>query len=197
MAKPKKSTKETLKWKKKRWVPIIAPPMLRDAIIGESLVMNPEQLIGKKVLSNLMTLTGDMKKQHISIRCSIDSIKEGRAYTKFESYIISPATIKRNVRRRRDRVDCIFNCTTKDKKDIRVKVILITRGNAVNSVLTALRKSATDMLSKHFSTQDFDVIFKDVLDFRIQSELKKQLKPIYPLISSEVRFIGLKEGRKQ
>jgi ribosomal protein S3AE len=51
MAKAKKAAKEVLKWKKKKWVPILAPAVLHNAPVGESFVLDPNTLVGKTVES--------------------------------------------------------------------------------------------------------------------------------------------------
>ena len=193
--KAKAGAKDVLKWRKKKWVQIVAPALLRNTVLGESLVMTGEQLVGKTIESNLMVLTGDMKKQHINVKFVIDSIKDGKAQTKLVSYKISPATIKRNVRRKRDRIDCVFACKTTDDIELDVKVLLITKNNTVNSVLTVLRKKTIDIVTKYITTTPFDNIVIDTIDFKIQNELKRQLKSIYPLRTCEIKFLGVKKKK--
>ena len=192
MAKPKTSHKEVLKWKKKKWVPIMAPAMLRNATIGESLVLDANTLVGKTVEANLMALTGDMKKQHTSVKFMIDEVKDGKAMTSFVSYRLSPTTIKRSVRRRRDRIDCVFQAKTKDEKTVGMKLMLVTRDNTPSSTQTSLRKKAIALVTKRFSTAKYEDAAKDILDFKVQSELRRTLKTIYPLNTCEIRFFGLK-----
>jgi small subunit ribosomal protein S3Ae len=197
MAKEKKSTKELLKWKKKKWVQIIAPTLMNSMVLGESLVLSPESLIGKTIESNLMVLSGDIKKQHISIKFLIDSVREGMAHTKILSYKLSPSTIKRNVRRKRDRIDTVIYCKTKDEKNITVKFILITRNNTVRSALTMLRKKTAELIHRYYFQMTFDDAMIDAVDFKTQGELKKELKYIYPLRSCEIKYLGLSTGKKK
>jgi ribosomal protein S3AE len=193
MAKEKKGTKELLKWKKKKWVSIIAPTLMDSMVLGESLVVGPESLIGKTIESNLMVLSGDIKKQHISIKFLIDSAKEGKAYTKILSYKLSPSTIKRNVRRKRDRIDTVTYCKTKDEQNITAKMILITRNNTSRSALSMLRRKTADFLLRYYSQLTFDEAMIDAADFKTQGELKKELKYIYPLRSCEIKYLGLRK----
>lgn len=197
MVKAKKTAKEVLKWKKKKWVPIIAPKILREAGIGESFVMKPETLVGKTIECNLMAITGDMKKQHTSVKFRIESINDAKAKTSIISYKLSPATIKRGVRRKRDRIDIVIQGKTKDGNIVVIKLILITRNNTANSVLTAIRKKTNDLLKGHIPTQSFEELMNDVLSFKIQHELKKQLKIIYPLSICDVKYIGLKNTQRK
>lgn len=197
MAKAKKSTKEVLKWKKKRWVPILAPKLMREMMIGESFVMSPETLVGKTIECNLMALTGNMKKQHTSVKFRIEAIVEGKAMTSLIAYKLSAATIKRGVRRRRDRIDTVIYAKTKDGHMLTLKLILITKNNTTNSVLNAISSKARELLKAHISSQPYEIIMEDVLNFKIQSELKKHLKKIYPLTICDVRYIGVQDTAKK
>lgn len=189
MAKPKKSAKETLKWKKKKWVKVLAPKAFNNTSIGESLVMNPENLVGRTVESNLMTLTGDMKKQNINVKFNIDKIQDSQAYTSVRRYVLVPSAVKRMIRRTRDRVDHSFIAKSKDGLHIRLKPILITNTNTSNAVLTLLRKKAESLLKKYLEKTNFEDFFSEVLSHKIQNELKNQLKDIYPLKICELRAI--------
>ena len=42
------------KGKKKRWVTIVAPKLLKESVIGDSYVFEPAQLLGKIIPINLM-----------------------------------------------------------------------------------------------------------------------------------------------
>lgn len=197
MAKPKKSSKETLKWKKKKWVKIIAPKTFKSSPLGESLVMSPENLIGKTVQSNLMTITGDMKKQNINVVFRVDNIEEGQAKTSLKSYSMIPSAVKRMIRRTRDRVDHSFTATTKDGFTVRLKPILLTNNNTSHAVLSLLRKKTESLLTKHLSKTKLDDFVNDILAHKLQNELKKQLKDIYPLKTCEMRAIEVVGGPKK
>ena len=49
MAKPKVAKKE--------WYPIIAPKIFKGVVIGETVVYDPDKMIGKSMSENLMNLT--------------------------------------------------------------------------------------------------------------------------------------------
>ncbi|MGM5482912.1 MAG: hypothetical protein ACQESF_05595 [Nanobdellota archaeon] len=198
MAKPKKSAKETVKWKKKKWVKIIAPKTFKSAVLGESLVLSTQNLVGKTVESNLMTLTGDMKKQNINVKFRVNKITEGQAHTTFKSYKLIPSSVKRMIRRTRDRVDHSFLAKTKDGFTIRTKPLIITNSNTSNTVLTLIRKKTEALLSKHLAKISLDEFVSEVLNHKIQNELKKQVKDVYPIKICEMRAIEvIKEPEKQ
>ena len=67
--------KTTIKVKKKKWFEIVAPKLFDERVIGETTALEPDKLIGKPVLINLMALTNDPRKQNVSIKFNIESVK--------------------------------------------------------------------------------------------------------------------------
>ncbi len=61
---------------KKKWYSIVAPARFDNKPLGDSLVYEPEELIGKRVKVNLMNLTGEIKKQNMSIKFKVTEIKD-------------------------------------------------------------------------------------------------------------------------
>ena len=58
---------QKIKVKKKTWVKILSPAIFGQKEIGETIVFEPKKLVGKKIDTNLMILTGDPRKQHVTI----------------------------------------------------------------------------------------------------------------------------------
>ena len=66
MAQEKASKATTIK--KKIWVQLVAPQSFNSQLIGEIPTTETKKLIGRVVTVNLMSLTGDMKKQNTNIK---------------------------------------------------------------------------------------------------------------------------------
>ncbi len=197
MARRQKKDKDLLKWKKKKWYAIYAPKLFSEAFIGESLVMQPEELNKKTVEVSLMNLTGEIKRQHIYIKFKVTKVVENRAYTEPVAYKMTAASIKRLVRRRKDRIDDSFNLVTRDSKVIKIKPLFITRSNTYNSVITTIRKTARGFLTGYISRNDYDIVFKAIVSGRLQQELYRRLKRIYPLRIVEIRAFGIETNKKK
>ncbi|MFP4403045.1 MAG: hypothetical protein ACLFPJ_01690 [Candidatus Woesearchaeota archaeon] len=193
MAKSKKSAKEVLKWKKKKWVKIVSPKDFGNVVLGESLVMKPETLVGKTIEVSLMSLKRDVKKQNVNVKFLITNFTNNQANTKLLSFKMIPSFIKRMIRRSKDRIDLSFVCQTKDNLTIRIKPLLITMNNTSNSVLTTLRKKAEFLITQYVKKNDYNKVMDDIINYRIQKELKKQLKTIYPLRLVEIRIVQLQK----
>ena len=132
----KKTVQKTIKVKKKKWYPILAPRTFNESVIGETPATDAESIVGKIVSANLMNLTGDMKKQNINMKFVVTEIKGDHAHTETSRYQMIPALIKQLVRRRRDRIDDSIICKTKDNKIINIKPIILTRSNTKTKFIT-------------------------------------------------------------
>ncbi len=111
--------------KKKKWIQVLAPKSFRNEVIGEVYAFEAQSLIGRVVTVNLMSLTGDMKKQNTNLKFVINAVEGGKAITELDGYHLIPASIRRLVRRGKKRIDISFTCLTSDKKKVRMKSLFI------------------------------------------------------------------------
>ncbi len=172
--------------KKKRWVPILAPKLFNEQRIGESYVEHAENLVGRKVTVSLMTLTGEPQKQTVSVSFKITKIVNDAALTDIVGYKILPVVIKKLVRRRRDKISDSFIVESSDKKAVRIKPLVATRGRTTGSVLTSMRKLCRAYLAKSISTMTFEDIIRNVVQKKLQHGLIQQLRRMYPVGACEI-----------
>lgn len=188
MATPKKI-------KKKNWHEMVAPALFNKQSLGEMYVSEPQKAVGRIVTANLMSLTNDPKRQHINIKLKLSSFQDNKFFTEVSSYQMSPSSLKRFVRRGRDRVDDSVLFKTADNKIIRVKTLFLTAANTKKSVRTQLRRESRGILFDYLSKRTYDAIISDLISYKIQSQLRNQLKKIYPLKTTEVRVLEIARGK--
>ncbi|MBN2422950.1 hypothetical protein JXB41_07020 [Candidatus Woesearchaeota archaeon] len=174
---------------KKKWFPVLASDIFDNASIGETLQYDPENAVGTTVETNLMNLTRNIKNQNVNVKFLITHVKENKLYTKTIQYSIISASLKRLVRRHHHRLDDSFVLKTKDNISMRIKPLLITRGRATSSVKVELRSKLKELITKYVKETDYDSIFKNIIFYKFQKELKEQLNKLYPLKSCEIRII--------
>ena len=189
--KPIVKKKAPISKKKKAWFQIVAPEVFGRAVIGETLVEDAKQTMGKTIGLSLMSLTGDMKKQHITVTFAVDNVAEGKGQTKAVAYDIAPASIKRLVRRGRERVDASFICETKDGVKLAIKPFLLTAYETNRSTLTAIRKYAIAFIATYVSQNDYDTVFKDAVTGKLQAGVREAVRHVYPIRASEIRMMHI------
>jgi len=188
----KKRTKKTAV-KKKTWVSIQAPESLGKQVLGESYVEDKNNVVGKTVKANCMTLLNDPKKKRYNMSFMVDAFENDIAKTKPFQYNISPASLKIMIRKKRDRIDHRFSATTADGNTVIVKPLILTRGNTTNEVGTAIRKGAEESLKASIAKLGLSELFSQVMQLKLQRELKKELAKLYPISTSEIRVLKVKQ----
>ncbi|RJQ15519.1 hypothetical protein C4573_05155 [Candidatus Woesearchaeota archaeon] len=188
---------DKLRKKKKKWFTILAPDFLNQRIVGETLIEDAAFLKGKSVSANLMNLLGDVRKQQMELHFTIVNVKEGKGYTSVTRFKLSNSFLKRLIRRGRNKVDDSFTVKNKDGIMMRVKPVLITVGLTSRAVRASLVKKARAVIKEFVVARDFETFVRDLVDYRLQKELKEKLNKIYPLKQAEIRYVGLETTQKE
>jgi len=173
--------------KKKRWIPIRAPKLFNEQIIGESFVGEPKELVGRNVTVSLMVLTGDPQKQMTNVSFKITGMQENLVTSELIGYRLLPSAAKKLMRRSREKIEDSFIVETADKKLIRVKPLIITRGRTTGSVLATIQKLQRAYVAKAISQMDFESFVRDVVLKKIQHGLSQLLRRVYPVAICEIR----------
>lgn len=191
MAKVKKKAKGAAK---KRWIQILAPKIFNHQLIGETYVYESRQALGKPVTVNLMTLTRNPKNQGINVKFVVTGQHEDKLTSDFIGFRIMPSVVRRMVRRGRNKIVDSFVCITSDGKKVRVKPLVVTRTKAKGSVLTGLRKLVRQYLKKTIAKTNYETLAGDIIDHKLQKEMRMALSKTFPLASCEIRwFVLVKE----
>lgn len=193
----KKAQKTVDIWKRKRWHRIISPKVFGEQIIGETPSLEPEMLLGRTIATSLTSLTRDMKRQGVYVTFEVDKVMGDTAYTHVKKYEMTASSIKRLVRRNRNRVDDSFLCTTADNVPVRVKPFLLTRNATKHSVGTILRRMTRDFLGRTVRKLSYDILIQDIVSGKLQKAWRDIVKNIYPLKACDIRVLTLELGGKK
>ncbi len=185
------------KVKKKKWMSIHAPKSFNSVFLGETHVQEANSVLNKSVTMNLMVLLDDPKKQHYTIRFDVTQVKDGKADTQVIGLKMNPSSIKRLIRRRRDRIDDSFVVRIAGGRLVRVKPMLITRNLSSKAAQTDIRLTVRGKLRDHFQKMKFDDIVHDLIEMKTQRMVKDICNKTHPLRSVEIReIIVLPQDRK-
>ncbi len=188
--KPKKIIRKTPKKdkKQKRWIPISAPQEFGNISLGETYVVDPQDAKGKLIRLNMMSVTGESRKQNTSLKFVVSEVKGSQAETKLLGFEIPPAHVKRMARKSKSKIDDSFVCKTKDDVDIRIKPVIVLRGQSPRSVRTAIREASREGVMKRAATVDSTKFFQQMLRIEIQRQMKAELKKIFPINMYNIRM---------
>ena len=138
-AKPKAKKKTVDKWKKKIWYTLYAPAYFDSKPLGETIAEKPEMVQDRIIIVGARELS-PAKKASATISFKVREVKGNKAYTEPILHQVSPDYIRRLVRRRASKIECVQDVVTKDNVKVRVKTLALTVRKATNRTL-----DATDM----------------------------------------------------
>ena len=187
---------QVVKLKKKQWYPIIAPKQFDNVVIGETLVNEPNAMLGKTLSHSLMNLTNDVKRQNTSIHFKVVEVESNKAKTIIIGYEIIPSSVKRFVRRSSEKIDLSFNCETSDNVFLRVKPWVIAKNDIKGSVAAKLRNNIVAFLIKTIKKMTYEEFINDLISHKIQAMMRETMTKIYPLKVCEIRYAGIEKKEK-
>jgi len=186
------------KWRRKRYFSMLAPKIFQERELGQTMAYEPNELQGRCISTNLMMITGNIKRQHINMTFRVNKVQGDTAFTIVDKYEIVPAAIKRKVRRQKDRIDSSFQCVTKDNKLIRMKPMLITSSKVSKAVRAALRKAMVQAVLSLVRANDYDTVIIDMISEKLQRDIWGAINRISPVKSVDIRvmkYIGEFTGK--
>ena len=160
-------------------------------LLGESRVTSPQDLLGKSVHVNLMALTNDPRKQSFNVRFLVKSVDGDTGVADLIEYQMGRAYVRRVVRKGTSRVDDSFVVRTKDNVHCLVKPLFVTKHHVNNKIATSLRKKVRELLARRVAQTTSSELFTSVIHNQLQMDLKRELKRIYPLTTSEIRVLEI------
>ena len=181
---------------KKKFYQIIAPELFNKQEIGEVPLYEINDALGRTIEVNLLALTNDPKRQNTNIHFRISGNDGQRLMTEVTGYKIAANSVRRMMKRKKIRIDDSIVVKTNDNRAVRIKPFLITAGFARSAALRGLSKNLRDVLTKNAAKLSYDSLIKDIISRKFQSELREQLKKIYPLAVCEIRSMEIEKEKK-
>jgi len=174
------------RWKAKNWYNILAPPAFDNVTVADTLTDNPEKLINRVTGVSLQDITNDFRKSHIVLYFKVNRIEENNAHTQFDGHSLTSDYLRRMIRRRRSKIEGVYDVETRDGAMIRVKPFATTDKRIQNSQKRTVRESMKKTLEDEAKKSTLSEFVKSILDGKIGSEIYKSCKTLYPVKRIEV-----------
>ena len=190
MAVAKQKSAKDLK-KKKKWVPIFVNKEFFNGVeIGETYVSEPELCLGKTLSVNLMNLTRDSRKHgNINVKFKILNYTNNQLFAELISLNLQVAQLKRTTRANKDKIEDSFIVKCKDNTQVAVKPIMLTKAEANNSILTALRHATRKFTSEFAKNTSYPQFMNEVISGNLQKEIRNAVKKVYPITSCNLKAV--------
>lgn len=174
------------RWKAKNWYQILAPSLFNNVPVAETLAETPDSLIGRVTEVSLQDLTNDFRKSHIKLLFAVDKVEQNTAHTQLKGHVLTSDYLRRMIRRRKSRVDGVFDVETRDGALLRVKPFAIAEKRIQSSQKKLIRNVMKQVISTEGKTKTLNAFIKDCLDGKIGSEIYKNCKVYYPVKRIEI-----------
>ncbi|MEE8565287.1 MAG: 30S ribosomal protein S3ae [Candidatus Thermoplasmatota archaeon] len=174
------------KWKAKTWYNILAPSSFDKITIADTLSDNPNKLINRVTEVSLQDLTNDFRKSHIKLFFKINKIEDTNALTQFIGHELTSDYLRRMIRRKRSKIDGVYDATTRDGAVIRVKPFATTDKRIQNSQRKVVRETMKQTIYNQSKTSTLSEFIQFIIDGKLGSEVYKKCKKLYPVKRVEV-----------
>jgi small subunit ribosomal protein S3Ae len=152
------------RWKAKNWYNILAPASFDNVTVADTLSDNPDTLINRVTGVSLQDLTNDFRKSHIILYFKIHKIEDNNAHTQFAGHTLTSDYLRRMIRRRRSKVEGVYDVTTKDGAFLRIKPFATTEKRIQNSQKRVIRESMKKTLEDQAKTNTMYEFIQSIIE---------------------------------
>lgn len=180
--------KQRDKWKTKRWYTIRAPRHPWDfKPIGETIGESDEHIIGRVYEMTQQEFDGNFSKMHVVMRFRVTECVGQDALTTFIGHHHQTDHTRRQIRRYRGKVDDVVDVVTTDGYLVRMKPLIITQQRVQTSVKQDMRSRTRDIIIAFTAKNTYSDVQRALLDGKLEEEIEKGVKSIYPVRSVAIR----------
>ncbi|MCD6503450.1 MAG: 30S ribosomal protein S3ae [Thermoplasmata archaeon] len=175
------------KWRAKEWYKIIAPDYFNRVVLGETPADDPSKVIGRVAEVTVADIGGPIRRSYIKLYFKVYRVHGLEAHSRFIGHEMTQESVQKMVKRKRSRIDGVFDVRTKDGYLVRVKPIIITMARVNTSRKDKIRKIAKEVVEEIASQTRFEDFVHMLIDGRLAEEIKKRAKVVYPIRECEIR----------
>jgi len=174
------------KWKAKKWYSVIAPPSFDNITVADTLADSPDNLLNRVTEVSLQDLTNDFRKSHIKLFFKINKVEETNAHTQFVGHTLTSDYLRRLIRRRRSKIDGVYDIPTQDGAILRVKPFATTDKRIQNSQKKVVREAMKKTFTDQGKVSTLSEFVGDIVDGKLGREIYKNCKKLYPVKRIEI-----------
>jgi small subunit ribosomal protein S3Ae len=174
------------KWKAKNWYNVLAPASFDHVTIAETLADEPDKLINRVTEVSLQDMTNDFRKSHYKLYFKINRIEDTNAYSQYVGHTLTSDYLRRMVRRKRSKIDAVYDVITRDGAKVRIKPFTTTDHRIQNSQKKVIRETMKQTIIKQAKASTLSEFLKYIFDGKIGKDIYQSCKKLYPVKRVEI-----------
>jgi len=182
------------RWKAKKWFNVLAPASFENVTIAQTLANDPDLIIGRVTGISMQDLTNDFRRSHILLYFKIHEVEDSNAHTHFVGHSLTSDYLRRMIRRRRSKIEGVYDVTTRDGAKLRVKPFATTDKRIQNSQKRVIRESMKSTMTKQAKSNTLSEFIRDIIDGKMGRDIYKNCKKLYPVKRVEIYKTELISG---
>jgi len=171
----------------KTWFNLTAPDMFDRASLGETMSDEPGKLVGRRTIVSHQDLSGDYSKAHVKLTFEVYAVKGNDALTRFIGHDFRKDYVIRLARRRRTKIDGVFDLKTKDGYVVRVKPLAIAETRIKTTQEKAIREIMGKIVDEYAQKMTFSEFVKAMLSGEVADAATKECRAIFPVRKLEIK----------
>ncbi len=175
------------KWKEKTWYTILLPDFFGSKEVGSSPASGPESMVGRRIEVPVSDVTGNFKKGTSRLVLKVKSCEGSNCRTELVGHYVSDDSIRRMVRRRKERIDSYVRVATVDNHSIVIKVVIVADQKLTSARRADLRMSVERFLTDRISKLSIGDAALFLIGDEIYNEIQASVRNIYPVKKVEIR----------
>lgn len=173
--------KASLKGKRKKWFGVKAKNPYKGVDLGEILAYEIKNIIGRKLTVNYSQIANNSKDQKTKVKFEITETKGEDGLAEPIGMFVQDSFIGQRIKRDSTRNILVFNCKSKDKKDIKIKAIYSSKNKISKSVNARILKNLQELFTEFVGSIESNKLFDIEFMKKKTYELKKKSNNVYPI----------------
>lgn len=177
----------------KNWFTVEAPDIFDVEEVSETPAEKASQVKGRTVKEGLNEMLDSSSKYYMDVTLKVTEVEGNKAFTEIQGLECSSEFVSRLVSKRSDRFDMVYDVTTEDNREVRIKIVGSTLRKTSTKTLQAVRKKLQEILDNNAESQVYQEFMENIFMDKIQEEMRVESEKIYPFRELEIRKTELRE----
>ena len=162
-------------WKRKKWYTISADSLFENRELGKTVSLDSKNLNGRIIKKTLNEITNNIRDSNYELSFKITKVVAGNAQTELILMNTKPVYLKRIARRGTSKIENVIFVTTKDGKNLKLKVVFVSGKKYPTPLRKEARNQIKDFYTQEIKSKTLKEAWNDIVYQKFTEKAKKKL----------------------